>query len=213
MSAAETDEAKLLRRAAAGDQAAVDQLFARHRDRLRWMIRLRLNRRLQGRVDPSDVLQDAYLEGCRRLDEYLRAPQLPFFLWLRHLTALKLLALHRKHLRTGARDASREVLAGEWPEVDSAALAAEVIGKATSPSAATMRAEAQAAVQSALEAMDSTDREVLVLRHFEALSNDEVASVLGLTKTAASNRYVRALKRLRKILEAVPGLLDGAEQL
>jgi RNA polymerase sigma-70 factor (ECF subfamily) len=213
MSAVEPEEAELLRRVAAGDRAAVDQLFARHRDRLRWMIRLRLNRRLQGRVDPSDVLQEACLEGCRRLDEYLRAPRLPFFLWLRRLTALKLLALHRQHLRTGIRDANREAPTADWPEVNSAALAAEVVGKVTSPSAATIRAEAQAAVQSALEAMDSTDREVLVLRHFEALTNDEIAQSLGLTKTAASNRYVRALKRLRKILEAVPGLLDGAEQL
>src|SRR5262245_54508319 len=213
MSAAGPDEAELLRRVAAGDRAAVNRLFALHRDRLRWMIRLRLNRRLQGRVDPSDVLQDACLEATRRLNEYVREPRLPFFLWLRHLTALKLLALHRQHLRTGARDAKREALPAEWPAVDSAALAAEVVGKVTSPSAATMRAEAQAAVHAALEAMDSTDREVLVLRHFEALSNDEVARLLELTKTAASNRYVRALKRLKKILEAVPGLLEGAEGL
>jgi len=213
MSAAEMEEAELLRRVADGDRAAVDGLFALHRDRLRWMIRLRLNRRLQGRVDPSDVLQDAFLESCRRLSEYLRAPRLPFFLWLRHLTALKLLAVHRRHLRTGARDANREAPTADWPAVDSAALADEVVGKVTSPSAATMRAEAQAAVQSALDAMDPIDREVLVLRHFEALSNDEVAQLLGLTKTAASNRYVRALKRLRAILEKVPGLLDGAENL
>src|SRR6516162_5545635 len=174
MSAAEPEESDLLRRVAAGDRAAADELFARHRDRLRWMIRLRLNRRLQGRVDPSDVLQDACLEGCRRLGEYLRAPRLPFFLWLRHLTALKLLALHRQHLRTGIRDANREAPTADWPAVNSSVLAAEVVGKATSPSAATMRAEAQAAVQSALEAMDATDREVLVLRHFESLTNDEV---------------------------------------
>ncbi len=213
MSAAESEEAKLLSRVAAGDRAAVDRLFDLHRDRLRWMIRLRLNRRLQGRVDPSDVLQEACLEASRRLDEYVREPRLPFFLWLRHLTALKLLALHRQHLRTGVRDANREARPGEWPGVDSAALAAEVVGNVTSPSVGAMRAEAQAAVQSALEAMDPTDREVLVLRHFEALSNDEVARLLDLTKTAASNRYVRALKRLRKILEAVPGLLEGAEGL
>lgn len=209
MMATGTEEAELLRRADAGDRAAVDQLFALHRDRLRWMVRLRLNRRLQGRVDPSDVLQDACLEGCRRLGEYLRAPRLPFFLWLRHLTALKLLAVHRRHLGTAARDAGQEA----QPGVNAAALAAEVVGEISSPSAALRRDELQAVVQKALESMDETDREVLVLRHFESLSNDEVAQLLGLTKTAASNRYVRALKRLRAILEAVPGLLDGAEQL
>src|SRR5947209_1813807 len=126
MSAVGTEEAELLRRVAAGDKAAVDRFFALHRDRLRWMVRLRLNRRLQGRVDPSDVLQDAYLEACRRLGEYLKAPRLPFFLWLRHLTALKLLALHRQHLRTGMRDAKQEAPQAEWPGVNSAAPAAEV---------------------------------------------------------------------------------------
>src|SRR5436305_12313186 len=109
MSAVGTEEAELLRRVAAGDKAAVDRLFALHRDRLRWMVRLRLNRRLQGRIDPSDVLQDAYLEVCKGFAEYARAPALPFFLWLRHVTGQKLIALHRTHLVTHMRDAGREV--------------------------------------------------------------------------------------------------------
>jgi RNA polymerase sigma-70 factor (ECF subfamily) len=212
MDASDVDEPELLERAAAGDRSAVNELFSRHRARLRWMVRLRLNRKLQGRIDPSDVLQDAYLETCRRLDQYLQAPQAPFFLWLRQITARQLLLVHRRHLGTRGRDAARELAQAQadWPAADSVVAAAEFVGKLTSPSAASVRAEAQALVQQALEQMDVIDREVLLLRHFEMLTNDETAHVLDLSKTAASNRYVRALRRLSTILEAFPGLLDDA---
>src|SRR5438093_11114430 len=105
MSTEETDAVELLQRAAAGDERAVNELFARYRDRLRAMVRLRLNRRLQGRVDPSDVLQEAYLEVCKGLADYLRAPSLPFFLWLRHITGQKRITAHRQHRGPPARDA------------------------------------------------------------------------------------------------------------
>src|SRR5467141_3538784 len=105
--AAEADD--MLRRAAAGDQQALVEVFGRYRERLRQMIQLRLDRRLQGRLDPSDVLQEAYLEFSRCLANYLRNPELPFFLWLRYITAVKLQALHRRHLGTKVRDARREV--------------------------------------------------------------------------------------------------------
>lgn len=211
MAAADTEEVELLQRAAAGDQTAVNRLFGLHSERLRWMVQLRLNRRLRGRVDPSDVVQDAYLETCKRLPQYLEAPRVPFFLWLRQITATQLLAVHRLHLGTRKRDAGREVSLARagWPRADSSALAHELVGTITSPSGASARAESQAVVQQALETMNPTDREVLVLRHFEMLSNEEVAQVLGLTKTAASNRYVRALRRLTGILEAYPGLMKG----
>lgn len=206
---------ELLRLAAAGDAMALNRLFSMHSERLRWMVQLRLNRRLQGRIDPSDVLQDAYLETCQRIKEYLAAPRMPFFLWLRQITARKLLALHRTHLGTRMREAGREVSleADACPGVDSSVLAGQLVGKLTSPSAATIRTEARDAVQQALEKLSETDREVLVLRHFEMLSNEETAQVLDLTKTAASNRYVRALQRLTEVLEAFPGLLDQAESL
>src|SRR5436305_3422399 len=102
-----SEVADLLRRAAAGDEQAVSELFARYRDRLRAMVRLRLNRCLQGRVDPSDILQEAYLEISKGLADYLRAPTLPFFLWLRHITGQKLIMAHRQHLGAQMRDADK----------------------------------------------------------------------------------------------------------
>jgi RNA polymerase sigma-70 factor, ECF subfamily len=201
---------ELLRRAGQGDQQAVGDLFFRHRKRLRRMVQLRIDRRLQGRLDASDVLQEAYLEFSRSLADYLRSPSMPFFLWLRCVTGRKLQALHRKHLGTQARDAGREVSLhrGALPEASSVSLAAQLLGRHTSPSQAAVRAELQIRIQEALNSMDPIDREVLALRHFEQLSNAETAQTLGLSEAAASNRFVRALKRLKKILTSVPGLLD-----
>jgi len=200
----------LLRRAAAGDERAIGDLFARHRDRLRAMVRLRLNRRLQGRVDPSDVLQDAFLEVSRHFADYARDPKLPFFLWLRHITGQKLIAVHRQHLGAQMRDAGREVslYRGALPQASSASLAAQLLGGFTSASQAAGRAELQVQVQEALNSMDPLDREVLALRHFEMLSNEEVATVLGIKKSAASNRYVRALGRLKDMLATLPDFGD-----
>jgi RNA polymerase sigma-70 factor (ECF subfamily) len=207
MATEEAPTADLLRRAAAGDQDAVNGLCALYRDRLRAMVRLRLNRRLQGRVDPSDILQEAYLEIARNLPDYLRAPPLPFYLWLRHITGQKLIMAHRQHLGAKMRDADREVslYRGALPEASSEFLAAQLLGRFTSVSQAAMRAELQIRVQEALNSMDAIDREVLALRHFEMLTNDEAAAVLGLKKSAASNRYVRALERLRELLSGQPG--------
>jgi RNA polymerase sigma-70 factor (ECF subfamily) len=202
---------ELIRRAAGGDAQATNELFALYRERLRWMVRLRLNRRLQGRVDPSDILQDAFLEICRGLPEYLREPRLPFFLWLRHVTGQKLIAAHRHHLGAQMRHAALEVslYQGALPEANSVSLAAQLLGRMTSASRAAVRAEDQLQVQATLNSMDALDREVLALRHFEMLSNEETAQVLGIKKSAASNRYVRALRRLKDILAGIPGFLDA----
>src|SRR3954452_10139754 len=176
MSDAMTDDSSqvndLLHRAAGGDQEALRALFARHHDRLRRMVHLRLSRRLAARVDDSDVLQEAYIEVASRLDEYLRAPSLPFFLWLRHMTGLKLAEVHRRHLGTQARDADREVTLhrGGLPLADSASLAAQLMGTFTTPSQAAVRAETRLLVQEALNSMDEVDREILALKHFEQLS-------------------------------------------
>jgi RNA polymerase sigma-70 factor (ECF subfamily) len=198
----------LLQRAGQGDQQALGELFARHQSRLRRMVQLRLDRRLQGRLDPSDVLQEAYLEFARSLAEYLGNPQVPIFLWLRLITGRKLQALHRHHLGTQARDAGREVSLhrGPLPEASSVSLAAQLLGRYTTPSQQAVRAELQIHIQEALNSMDPIDREVLALRHFEQLSNSETAQVLNLSEAAASNRFVRALKRLKAILMSVPGL-------
>jgi RNA polymerase sigma-70 factor (ECF subfamily) len=206
-----SDTSELLRRAGQGDQQALGDLFFRHRERLRRMVQLRLDRRLQGRIDPSDVLQEAYVEVSRALADYLRDPYLPFFLWLRLLTGRKLQALHRRHLGTKIRDAGREVSLhrGALPQASSVSLAAQLLGRFTTPSQAAVRAELQMRMQEALNGMEPLDREVLALRHFEQLSNAETAQVLNLSEAAASNRYVRALTRLKKILLRVPGLMEG----
>jgi RNA polymerase sigma-70 factor (ECF subfamily) len=210
MTESQAEPTDLIRRAAAGDAHAVNELFALYRDRLRWMVRLRLNRRLQGRVDPSDILQEAYLEICKGLPEYLREPTMPFFLWLRHVTGQKLIAAHRHHLGAQMRDAAQEVslYRGALPQANSVSLAAQLLGRMTTASRALIRAEDQLQVQEALNSMEPMDREVLALRHFEMLSNEETAQVLGIKKSAASNRYIRALKRLKDILVSIPGFLD-----
>lgn len=201
------NDSGLLRRAAGGDEQALHALFSRYHDRLKRMVRLRLSRRLQGRVDDSDVLQEAYLDVARRLPEYVQQPHLPFFLWLRHLTGLKLVEVHRRHLGTQLRDADREVTLhrGGLPEADSVSLAAQLLGKLTTPSQAAIKAEQRLYVQEALNSMDPIDREVLALKHFEQLSTSEIAEVLGLSKAGAGSRYLRAIKRLREILERMPG--------
>jgi RNA polymerase sigma-70 factor (ECF subfamily) len=198
----------LTRRLRAGDPEAAGELFALWRDRLKGMVRLRLDRRLRGRLDASDVLQEAFLDVRKKAADFAAKPDMPPYLWLRLVTAERLLILHRHHLGTKMRDAGQEVSLhqGGLPAATSHSLANLLLGRLTSPSAAAIRAERQARLQEALNAMDPTDREVLALRHFEELSNAEVAAVLGLTKTAASNRYIRALKRLREILSCLPGI-------
>ncbi len=201
----------LLQRALAGDESALAVLFDGYRDRLRRMIRLRLDRRLSGRVDSSDVLQEAYLDVRKRIDEYARDPAaMPFHLWLRLIAGQRLTDVHRYHLGSQMRDAGRRsrCIAVRSPRPNSVSLAAQLLGKMTSASKAAIRAEHKLIVQEALNGMDPIDREVLALRHFEHLSNDETAQVLGLTKSAASNRYIRALKRLKEILSSIPGLKE-----
>jgi RNA polymerase sigma-70 factor, ECF subfamily len=172
----------LLLRAKAGDAGALADLFARHRERLERMVRLRMDRRLAGRVDPSDVLQETYLDVARRFPEYTAAPPVPFFLWLRSLTGQRLVDLHRRHLGAQMRSAGQEVSLhrGALPQVSSQSLAHQLLGRLTSPTHAALRAEMQVQLQEALNAMEPLDREVVVLRHFEGMNNAEVAEVLGL---------------------------------
>jgi RNA polymerase sigma-70 factor (ECF subfamily) len=206
----DTDE-DLLRRASHGEGAALAALFGRYRKRLRQMVHLRLDRRLQGRVDPSDVLQEAYLDVAEQLPHYANKPAMSFFLWLRLVTGQRLMRVHRQHLGAALRDAGREVslYRGALPQASSGSLAAQLLGRITTPSQAAIRAEIQVQLQAAVNGMDPLDREIIALRHFEELSNGEAAQVLNLEPSAASKRYVRALKRLQTILKNIPGLLDG----
>ena len=205
-----SDADDLLRRAGAGEEQAQAELFEHYRARLRQMVRLRLDRRLSGRLDPSDVLQEAYLDFARRFPEYAANPTLPFYLWLRSLTGQRLIDLHRRHLGAKMRDAGQEVSLhrGALPQASSVSLAQHLLGRLTSPTQAAVRAELQLRVQEALNSLDPMDREVLTLRHFELLTTEETAQVLGIKRSAAANRYVRALKRLKDVLAAIPGFLD-----
>ena len=203
----------LLQRAAAGDQAVWGDLLERHRPRLRRMVELRLDPRLQGRLDASDVIQEAYLTASGQLAEYLEQQTIPFYLWLRLVTSQKLVVLHRMHLGTKARDANRQISIdrGVLPTASSAALASKLIGREPSPSEAAGVVEQRRWLQKALNRMNPLDREVLALRHFEQLTNAETAQVLGLEPSAASKRYVRALERIKEILSAMPGGLGAKE--
>ena len=202
---------RLLERARAGDKQALNELIGRHRPRLRRMVELRLDRRLQSRIDASDVIQEAYVEVVRRLGEYLSEPSYPLFLWLRLIVGERLLKLHRHHLGTKMRDAELEVsiYRGALPAASSAALAAQLLGKHTSPTQAAIRAERMMRLQEALNTLDPMDREVLSLRHFEELSLVETALSLGIEQSAAAKRYVRALKRLKAVLTTMPGGLES----
>jgi RNA polymerase sigma-70 factor (ECF subfamily) len=200
-----------LERAANGDAEGWRALLARYHDRLRRMVTLRLDQRLQGRIDPSDVLQETYLDAAAGLTDYQRNPTLPFFLWLRLLVGSRLSKLHRHHLGTQMRDAAREVslYRGALPEASSAALAAQLLGRECRPSEAAARAELKIRLQEALNGMDAVDREVLSLRHFEQLTTAEAARVLGISEAAAGKRYIRALMRLKTILTQMPGGPEG----
>jgi RNA polymerase sigma-70 factor (ECF subfamily) len=192
------------------DPKALGDVWERYRERLRRLVRLRLDRRLQGRVDPSDVLQEAFLDFQARARDFVQRPDMPFFLWLRFLTGQRLQLIHRHHLGTQMRDAGREVSLqrGAMPQATSGSLAAQLLGRFTSVTQAVQRAEMQLILQEAINAMDPLDREILALRHFEELSNEETAQVLSIKPSAASSRHVRALKRLRESLRTTPGFFD-----
>lgn len=186
----------------------LNELLAENRNRLRRMVQVRMDRRLQGRVDASDVIQEAYLEASERLEEYERNPKMPPFLWLRFITGQRLLRIHREHFGVQARDPRREIslLQGAVPEVTSAALAAQLVGRHTSPSQAAARAETKLLLQESLNSLAEMDREILALRHTEQLTSSEIAIVLNISDSAARKRYIRALRKLQSLMANIPGL-------
>ncbi|MDA0282130.1 MAG: sigma-70 family RNA polymerase sigma factor [Planctomycetota bacterium] len=193
------DELEMLK---SGDADSIAEVFSRHRDKLQRMVWFRLDRRLYGRVDTADVLQDVWLETSRRIEDYTSNPAVPFFVWVRQIAFQTIIDLHRRHLGAQKRNVSQEISIGKQGCDTSISIAAQLVGNLTSPSHAAIREERLVRLRAALDSMDEIDREVLALRHFEELSNNEVADILGIQKTAASNRYVRALKRLKQVLEA-----------
>ena len=213
MSSNSATEEQLIERLREGDENALVELISIYRPRLKRMIEFRLDRRLRGRVDPSDVFQEAYLDATKRVTHFVEKPELPFLVWLRQITLQRMIEFHRRHIQVKKRDAraERSLDRGNLGYGTSVSLASQLVGQLTSPSQLLMRVELMQQVEESLDSMDPVDREVLALRHFEELSNNEVAEILGITKAGASNRYVRALARLRTILENVPGFFEGMQ--
>jgi len=180
--------------------------FARQRARLWRMVRFRLDPVAATRVDPDDVLQEAWLAAVQRIDSFLKDEELSLFVWLRWIVGQTLVDVHRRHLGAKMRDAYRDVSINNvaFATSTSYSIAANLLGNLSSPSQAAMRGELAMQLEQAVEGMDQIDREVLALRHFEELTNSEVAEVLGIEQKAASIRYVRAIRRLKVILEKVP---------
>lgn len=190
---------ELLDRLRAGESAAAGELFELYRGRLARMLDVRLDRRVAARLSVDDVLQEAFLDVARRVGEYLADPAVPVYVWLRFLTLQRMQMLQRAHLGAAARAVGREATPpGTAASAES--MAGQFVADLTSPSQAAIRRELHDRLRAALDSMDPLDREVLALRHFEELGNNEVAAVLGIGKDAASKRHVRALKRLRGIL-------------
>lgn len=186
-----------------GGPQAVAELFESYRPKIERMINFRLDRRLYGRVDPADIFQEAYFEVDRRIDQYLSNPEVSFFVWARGVAWQVLLKTHRDHLQTKKRDAKKEKQIGASADLTSTSIASRLAGDFTSPSQGVLQQEQHSQLYAALELMDPIDREILAFRHFEHLSNSQVSELLGIGKTAASNRYVRALKRMKLILESL----------
>jgi len=201
----------LERRLRGGDPQALAELFCLERERLWRVIHFRLAEPLRGRLGPEDVLQEAFLAASQRLGHYADSPATSPFIWLRMIVNQTLVDLHRQHLGAQKRDAAREVSIDGTPYIQatSASVALQLVGVFTSPSGAAARADVLSLVQTAIEQMDPLDREVLALRHFEELTNSEVAETLGIEQKAASIRYIRALRRLKEILAQVPDLSTG----
>lgn len=193
-----------------GDGAALAELFALYRPRLWRMVNFRLHPQLQGRIDADDVLQEAWLKAVDRIGYFLRDASHSSFIWFRMIVNQTLIDLHRRHLGAEKRNAARDysISSGWKGESTSSSMAFQLLGRLTSPSAALCRAELARQLDSALLGMPEIDREVLALRHFEELTNGETAKVLDMSEQAASIRYVRALKRLKDILGAMPGFAD-----
>lgn len=200
------DDSGIRERLIDNDQQALAELFALHRQRLWRVAHFRTDGRLSARIDPDDVLQDAFLDASRRLHHYSADSPYSPFVWLRMIVAQTLADAHRRHLGTKQRDASREtkVRSGGGPDDTVLSIAHFLIGHFTSPSMAAVKTEQSAKIREVVESLETIDREVLALRHFEELTNSEVAEVLGITQKTSSIRYVRAIVRLKDALGGLP---------
>ena len=192
---------EMLADAKAGDGDAVNQLMERHRDGVRRMIQMRLDQRIQRRIDVSDVVQDVMVEAHRRLKEYLRTAPMPFHLWLRQIARDRIIDAHRRHRVSSKRSVDREQpLLNPVDDRSSEDLAAQLWDPEVTPGTAAIQREMARRVEEAVAKLNELDFEIITMRHYEQLSNQEVAQALGLTEPAASMRYLRAVRRLRDLL-------------
>jgi RNA polymerase sigma-70 factor, ECF subfamily len=192
---------QLLADAKVGDPRAVDRLLDRHREAVHRMVRMRLDRRILQRVDVSDVVQDVLVEANRRLQDYLQNPGMSFHLWIRQITRDRIIDAHRRHRASAKRSVDREqALAPQGEDQSSVILAARLCDPGLTPAAAATRREMARQVERAMTQLGEPDYEIIVMRHYEQLSNQEVAHALELTEAAASMRYLRAIRRLRSLL-------------
>lgn len=199
----ESDQTQeLLNGAQQGDGDAVNQLMDRHRDALRRMVGMRLDQKIRGRVDVSDVVQDVLIEANRRLQDYLSDPAMPFHLWLRHIAKDRIIDAHRRHHAAAKRSVDREQPLAAPANFDRSTieLAAQLCDRELTPAAAATMHELARKFSDAIDQLDEQDREVVMMRHFEQLSNQEAAQALGLSQPASSMRYLRAMRRLRELL-------------
>lgn len=203
------EESQLVTQMRAGDPDALAAVFSNHRERLRKIVRFRLDPRLAGRLADSDVLQETFISAAKRLEHFESQPDMPAFLWLRLILGQQLTDLHRRHFQAEKRDVRKEVRVapqgaqfGELSQQTSLAIASKLADKMTAVSEIVSRAEQFARLEQVLNDMDATDREVIALRHFEELSNAETAKVLQLETSAASKRYLRAMAKLTKLMNA-----------
>jgi RNA polymerase sigma-70 factor (ECF subfamily) len=197
----QTDD--LLDQARGGDAGAVDRLLTGFREPLRRVIGLRLDPVLARRVDASDIVQDVLIEATQRLREYLKAPNMPFQLWLRHLAQDRIIDTHRRHRLAQRRSVDKEqpLARPAWASDESSVgLVAQLIDTERTPASEAIRAELARKLGDAVDQLSHDDREIILMRHTEQLSNQDVAGALGLTEAAASMRYLRALRRLKGVL-------------
>lgn len=194
---------ELLVGAKQGDAEAVNRLLERHRQAVHRMVQMRLDQKIRRRVDVSDVVQDVFVEASRRLQEYLQNPGMPFHLWLRHIAQDRIIDAHRRHRVSAKRsvDQERALFAPAAGDRSSLDLAAQLCDGELTPAAAATQREMARKVEAAISRLDDQDCEVVVMRHYEQLSNQEVAVALGLTEPASSMRYLRAIRRLRQLLD------------
>jgi RNA polymerase sigma-70 factor (ECF subfamily) len=193
---------QLLDDAKGGETGAVDKLLGEFREPLRQVIHLRLDPVLSRRVDASDIVQDVLIEANQRLTEYLKNPAMPFHLWLRHLAQDRIIDTHRRHRQAQRRSIDREqgIQPPAWTDQSSIQLVAQLVDGEKTPASAAIHQELQRRLNEALEQLNDDDREIILMRHHEQLSNQDVAASLGLTEAAASMRYLRALRKLRSVL-------------